>query len=58
MMDTVERFEALLDDPITVNAVQKDIQLAQNLGIDSVPTLIIDSTTKISGAITTTISRE
>ncbi|HOV63228.1 MAG TPA: DsbA family protein [Spirochaetia bacterium] len=46
----VARFEALLDDPMTLKAVQKDLQLAQKLGIDSVPTLIIDSTVKISGA--------
>jgi predicted DsbA family dithiol-disulfide isomerase len=44
------RFEALLDDPQTMNAVQKDLELAQQLGINSVPTLVIDNKWQINGA--------
>lgn len=49
-LDT-QKFEALLDDPSTAQAVQKDIDLAEELGINSVPTLIINDKWLVSGAI-------
>jgi len=49
-LDTV-KFEALLDDPSTAKAVQDDIDLAEELGINSVPTLIINNKWLVSGAI-------
>ena len=49
-LDT-QKFEALLDDPSTAQAVQKDIDLAEELGINSVPTLIINNKWLVSGAL-------
>ena len=48
-LDTT-RFESLLDDPQTMNAVQKDLGLAQQFGINSVPTLVINNKWQINGA--------
>lgn len=49
-LDT-SKFEALLDDASTARAVQKDIDLAEQSGINSVPTLIINNEWLVSGAL-------
>jgi len=47
----IERFDKDFNNPSTANSVNKDIRLARELGVNAVPTLIIDRKWVVEGAV-------
>jgi len=46
-----EAWKRQMDDPATVAKIRQDFELVRKYGIDSVPTLIVDETHAVSGAL-------